>query len=285
MTEKLATAAQDLQKQMKMVKERNENIVKAHNNGLSKKEMLETFKVSEDILEKVLKTAKRDGLLKSPVMEEKKPRRGRPPVKPQEESKPLLKENEVKPKRAKKPRQEAIEENLEKVSPEVKEVIESFAPEKKEEPIAAREDKQEEPEKAVEEKEEFWTKAQIESYLEKTKVAEQLAREPKPTPFIAKAVEQVKDLYADTIELMVNGGRVKIPLARYEIVGEDNINNELNKETENLLKIIEEKDHEIHQLKTQLERFDYLQDLSLLLMRNTIALVDQAEEKRLEGYQ
>lgn len=246
MTEKLANAAQDLQKQMKMVKERNENIVKAHNNGLSKKEMLETFNVSEDILEKVLKTAKRDGLLKSPVMEEKKPRRGRPPVKQQEESKPLLKENEVKRKRAKKPRQEAIEENLEKVSREVKEVIESFAPEKKVEPIAAHEKKQEVPEKAV---------------------------------------EQIKDLFAETIELMTNGGPVKIPVARYEVVGEDNINNELNKETENLLKIIEEKDYEIYQLKTQLERFNYLQDLSLLLMRNTIALVDQAEEKRLEGDQ
>lgn len=141
MSEKSTDHLKGVLEQAKIIKERNANIVKAYNNGLPQEEMPKMFNVNEETLEKILKSAKRDGLLKSPVMEEKKPRRGRPPVKPQEESKPLLKENEVKPKRAKKPRQEAIEENLEKVSPEVKEVIESFAPEKKEEKVVASPEK------------------------------------------------------------------------------------------------------------------------------------------------
>lgn len=263
MSENLVNAAAELQKQMKMVKERNENIIKAHNSGLSTEGILEQFDINQETLDSVLKSAKRNGLLKSPIMEKKKPRRGRPPGKPQEETKSLLKETDLKkkPKPEKKPKQDAIDENLEKVSDDAKKVIESFAPEKKEEPVVEKSIDikkyiSEEPSKSISD---IFPNAE-ESFKE---VRKEMKRE-----LFGKLVPADDEKFVVELKAIEN----------YE-------KKALQDELKYMAAVMEEKDLEIAKLKEQVKRFDFLETLAIALMRNTIALVDQAEEQRLEGRQ
>lgn len=322
MTEKIKNAADELMQQMKAVKERNANIVKDYNNGFTEEEIIKLYEINKEALGSLLKTAKRDGLLKSPVMEEPKPRRGRPPGKQKPEEKPLLKETDLpkKPKPEKKPKHVVVEENLEKLSPEVKEVIGSFAPEKKEEPVVEKllDVKKyigEDHSKTISDifpaaLEHVGEIAASIAEISKSHVPKMdIAKAPegihldgvKGSPFLEPAVEkqtetfkeQVKEMFQETrtemkkelLEEAINQKPMILPESEIKVVGEHNVNNELNKETVSFLKIIEEQEQKIFNLETQLDRFNHLQDLSLLLMKNTLALVDQAEEQRLEGRQ
>ena len=103
--ENLLSSAEKLQQEIKRVNERNQNIIKSHNNGQSEQQIMDTFEINEDTLIGVLKKAKRDGLLKSDVVksEDKKPSE-RPKPQP-----PVLKENEIeKPKSKGRPKKEPV---------------------------------------------------------------------------------------------------------------------------------------------------------------------------------